>query len=224
MIAATFQGSPVYTLMMLCGIAWGAFYWYRQSKSDWRVALIYGAGLAGAFAGAKIAFLLAEGWLLADSPQRWVLWLSGKSVMGALPGGWAGVELAKKVLGYERTTGDRFARLIPPALILGRIGCLYAGCCTGIVCSFGKWPAVEVEMGFQVLAWAALWLMARRGWQREQHFHLYLMAYGLFRFGHEFLRATPKLFWGTSGYQWIALATVIAAAVAYGRRRGRLRG
>jgi phosphatidylglycerol:prolipoprotein diacylglycerol transferase len=46
------------------------------------------------------------------------------------------------------------------------------------------------------------------------------MAYGLFRFGHEFLRATPKPFGGLSGYQLIAVATVLAAAVAYQRRRG----
>jgi phosphatidylglycerol:prolipoprotein diacylglycerol transferase len=51
-----------------------------------------------------------------------------------------------------------------------------------------------------------------------QHFHLYLIAYGLFRFAHEFLRATPKAFGGLSGYQLIALATAITAAIAYRRR------
>jgi len=215
----TFSGSPIYSLMLLCGIGWGAIYWFRESKKDGRVALIYAAGLAGAFIGAKISFLLAEGWLYADDPNRWLMWLSGKSVMGALPGGWAGVEIAKKALGYTLVTGDRFARLIPPALILGRIGCLHAGCCTGIECSFGTWPSVQVEMGFQIAALIGLIVMARKGWQAGQHFHLYLMAYGFFRFFHEFLRATPKPFFGTSGYQWIALATAAAALVAYHRRR-----
>lgn len=205
--------------MILCGIAWGAVYWFRESKTDGRLALIYAAGLAGAFIGAKLAFLIAEGWLHLNDPNRWIIWLSGKSVMGALPGGWAGVELAKKGLGYRKITGDRFARLIPPALILGRIGCLNAGCCTGVVCSFGTWPSVPVEIGFQVIAYVALWFMGRRGWQTGQHFHLYLIAYGLFRFFHEFLRATPKPFFGTSGYQWVALATVIAAVIAFQHRK-----
>ena len=103
----TSTGSPIYALMMLFGIAWGAVYWFRESKQDGRVAMIYAAGLAGAFAGAKLAFLFAEGWLHYHDPNRWLVWLSGKSIMGALPGGWLGVEIAKKALGYREITGDR---------------------------------------------------------------------------------------------------------------------
>ena len=124
--------------MLLSGIAWGAVYWFRESKQDGRVALIYAAGLAGAFTGAKLAFLLAEGWLYFNDPNRWVIWLSGKSIMGALPGGWLGVEIAKKVLGYREITGDRFAMLLPVPLILGRLGCLSAGCCG--VARRNSWP------------------------------------------------------------------------------------
>lgn len=211
-------GSPIYALMLLLGIAWGAVYWFRESKKDGRVALIYAAGLAGAFAGAKLAFLFAEGWLHFHDPNRWVIWLSGKSIMGALPGGWLGVEIAKKTLGYRQTTGDRFAMLLPVPLILGRIGCWSAGCCGGIACAFGTWPSVQVEIGFQLVAMISLWRMRRNRWQTGQHFHLYLIGYGLFRFGHEFLRATPKPFLGLSVYQIIALATVIAALLAYQKR------
>ena len=212
------SGSPIYAFMLLFGIAWGAVYWFRESKRDGRVALIYAAGLAGAFAGAKLAFLFAEGWLHFHDPNRWVVWLSGKSIMGALPGGWLAVEIAKKVLGYREMTGDRFAMLLPVPLILGRIGCLSAGCCGGIMRSFGWWPSVPVEIGFQVVAMLCLWVMRRKHWQAGQQFHLYLIAYGLFRFGHEFLRATPKPFFGLSGYQLMGIATAIAAVVAYRRR------
>ena len=60
--------------------------------------------------------------------------------------------------------------------------------------------------------------MRRKHWQTGQHFHLYLIAYGLFRFAHEFLRATPKPFLGLSGYQIIGIATAVAAIVAYRKR------
>lgn len=212
------SGSPVYSLMLLLGIVIGAVYWFRVSKTDGRLPLIYFGGLVGAFTGAKLAYLLAEGWLHVDHPLRWQLWLSGKSIMGALPGGWAGVEIVKRAMGYRAVTGDRFALLLPVPLILGRIGCLSAGCCPGIACSFGKWPAVPVEIGFQVTALVALLVMRARHWQGGQHFHLYLIAYGLFRFGHEFLRDTPKPFAGLSGYQILALATAGAALIAYRRR------
>ena len=214
-------GSPIYAAMLLAGIAWGAVYWFRESKKDGRVALIYAAGLAGAFAGAKLAFLLSEGWLHLHDPNRWMIWLSGKSIMGALPGGWIGVESAKKVLGYREATGDRFAMLLPVPLILGRVGCLSAGCCGGVECSFGRWPSVPVEIGFQIVAMLCLWVMRRQHWLTGQHFHVYLIAYGLFRFGHEFLRATPKPFLGLSGYQLLGLLTAIAAVVAYRVRRVR---
>ena len=211
-------GSPIYALMLLVGIVWGAVYWFRESKKDSRVALIYAAGLAGAFAGAKLAFLFAEGWLHFYGSNRWMIWLSGKSIMGALPGGWLGVEIAKKTLGYRKITGDQFAMLLPVPLILGRIGCLSAGCCGGIACTFGIWPSVPVEIGFQVTAMICLWVLRRKHCLEGQHFHLYLIAYGLFRFGHEFLRATPKPFFGLSGYQILGLATAGAAGLAYQKR------
>lgn len=206
-------------MMLAIGIVWGGVYWFRESKKDGRVALIYAGGLAGAFLGAKLAFLFAEGWLYFHDPNRWLIWLSGKSIMGALPGGWAGVEIAKKVLGYRLTTGDRFAILLPLPLTLGRIGCLNAGCCGGAMCAFGRWPAVPVEMGFQAVALMVLLIMRWKHWQTGQHFHIYLIGYGMFRFLHEFLRATPKPFYGISGYQIVALATVVAAMVAYSRRK-----
>ena len=60
-----------------------------------------------------------------------------------------------------------------------------------------------------------LWQMRRRHWLTGQHFHIYLMAYGVFRCAHELMRATPKPFAGFSGYQLLGLATAIAAGVAY---------
>ncbi|MBB5353276.1 phosphatidylglycerol:prolipoprotein diacylglycerol transferase [Haloferula luteola] len=214
-------GNPAYGALMLTGMVIGAVYWFRASRSDGRLALVYAACLGGAFLGAKLAFLLAEGWLEWGNPERWRIWLSGKSITGALLGGWAGVELAKWGTGYRKDTGDRFALLLPIPLMLGRLGCLQAGCCEGVSCRWGKWPAVEVEMGFQGLALAVLLGMHWRGIQVGQRFHLYLMAYGGFRFGHEFLRATPKEIGGLSGYQWVALGMVVAGSIGYWRRANR---
>jgi phosphatidylglycerol:prolipoprotein diacylglycerol transferase len=211
-------GSPLYSGLMLAGIVIGAAYWFREAKKDRRVVVIYAAGLVGAFAGAKLAFLFAEGWLHFHDPNRWAVWLSGKSIMGALPGGWITVEAAKYGLGYQKITGDRFAMLLPLPLILGRIGCLSAGCCGGIACGTARWPSVPVEISFQAIALSCLWLIRHNDWQRGQHFHLYLIAYSLFRFAHEFMRATPKPFMGLSGYQLIGLATAIAAIAAYRHR------
>jgi phosphatidylglycerol:prolipoprotein diacylglycerol transferase len=141
--------------------------------------------------------------------------------MGALPGGWIGVELAKKLLHFRQTTGDRFAISLPIPLILGRIGCLDAGCCQGIVTRHGLWPAVPMEMVFLVIAMLALLILRAKKILPGQHFHLFLITYGIFRLGHEFLRDTPKPFLGFSGHQIIAFLTAAAAMFAYKRRTQR---
>lgn len=215
------SGSPLYQMFALLGIALGICFWWRAARTEHRLLYLYGAGLIGGLLGAKLAFLFAEAWLYFDHPQRWIIWLSGKSIMGALPGGWLGVEVAKKCLHYPHPTGDRFALTLPIPLMFGRIGCLQAGCCQGIPLKHNTWPAVEVEMAFLALLLLAMLMLRSKRIAPTQHFHLFLIAYGVFRFAHEFLRATPKAFGGVSGYQIIALLTVIAAMIAYrNRERG----
>lgn len=211
---------------MLVGILVGAAFWYRRSQSDPRVAFVYVAAIGGAFLGAKVAYLASEGWLHVASDHRWLHWLAGKSVTGALLGGWIGVELCKKIVGYTKATGDHYALMVPIGLIIGRIGCLSHGCCPGVPCELGalslhdaadlaRWPAVPVEMGFNTVCLIGVLVLRRRQLLPGQHFHLYLIAYGLFRFGHEFLRATPKPMAGVSGYQLISIVLAVAGVIAF---------
>jgi hypothetical protein len=102
---------------------------------------------------------------------------------------------------------------------------------------------VPVEIAFNVAALGIFLLLNRRGAEAQrvggmdgpvspsapprlrgsltgQHFHLYLIGYGLFRFGHEFLRATPRLGFGITGYQVAALAVVGLGVLGFIRRRG----
>jgi phosphatidylglycerol:prolipoprotein diacylglycerol transferase len=220
-----------YSLLMLAGIIGGGIFWSRLARKDERLIFIYAAALGGAFAGAKLAYLAAEGWLHIGEAGMWLQLATGKSILGALLGGYGAVELAKKSCGYTQATGDWFATIVPFSVALGRIGCLLHGCCLGIVLPpawytirdrFGdtRWPAVPVEMGFNLLCGATFYLLRRKRVLPGQHFHLYLMAYGLFRFFHEFLRDTPRLLYGFTGYQVIALACFVLGFGGYIRRRG----
>jgi phosphatidylglycerol:prolipoprotein diacylglycerol transferase len=202
---------------MLAGIAVSLAFWSRLARRDERLLIIYIAALVSAFLGAKIVYLAAEGWMFWASPDRWLIWATGKTILGALLGGYAGVELAKKLTGYTQPTGDWFALIAPVGIILGRVGCLLHGCCLGRECEahwwtlrdahgVARWPAVPVEMGFNVIALAAMLALRKRDILPGQHFHLYLIGYGLFRFAHEFLRATPRIGTGLTGYQLAALA------------------
>ena len=51
-----------------------------------------------------------------------------------------------------------------------------------------------------------------------QHFHLYLIAYGLFRFMHEFMRDTPRLLGMLSGYQIATVAVIVLGVYRFVER------
>jgi phosphatidylglycerol:prolipoprotein diacylglycerol transferase len=225
-----------YGWLLLAGVAASLFMWKRLARGDSRLLLIYVAALLSAFIGAKVVYLLSEGWLDWPTPDRWLRLATGKSVLGALLGGYAGVEIAKKLLSYTQPTGDLFAIVAPLGIALGRVGCLLHGCCTGIVCEpawwtlhdaagVPRWPAVPAEIAFNVGALAAS--LALRHCQsrgccaalRGQHFHLYLISYGFFRFAHEWMRTTPKLSGMLSGYQLAALGCVGLGLWGFVRRR-----
>jgi phosphatidylglycerol:prolipoprotein diacylglycerol transferase len=222
--------STAYGWLMLAGIVLSLVLWFRQAPRDPRLALIYLAALAGAFLGAKIVYLGAEGWLHWRDPNRWVILATGKSITGALLGGYAAVEIAKHLLGYRAVTGDWFAVVVPPGIILGRLGCVLHGCCLGRVCDASwftvtdaagaaRWPSAQVELVFNAVAFGAILLLRSKNILTGQLFHLYLIAYGSFRFAHEFLRATPQILGPISGYQLAAVGLVILGAARFVRRQ-----
>jgi prolipoprotein diacylglyceryltransferase len=45
-------------------------------------------------------------------------------------------------------------------------------------------------------------------WQREQRFNIYLIAYGAFRFAHEFMRDDVRWFSSFGGYHVVSLAII----------------
>jgi phosphatidylglycerol:prolipoprotein diacylglycerol transferase len=208
--------SMAYGWLMLAGIFVSIALWSRLARRDDRLVLIYIAALAGAFLGAKLVYLGAEGWMHWQDPNRWVVLATGKSITGALLGGYAAEEIAKRLLGYTSATGDWFAVIAPVGILLGRIGCVLHGCCLGRACEtawftindargVARWPAAQVEFLFNAFALVGILLLRRTRTLPGQHFHLYLMAYGLFRFAHEFLRATPPILGPITGYQIAAL-------------------
>jgi CubicO group peptidase (beta-lactamase class C family) len=218
-----------YSVLLVTGLVVSLVVWVRLVRRDSRLLGVYLGGVLGAFTGAKIVYLLAEGWHFWGSPDRWLIWATGKTILGALLGGYAGVELAKRIVEYRQPTGDLFAIVAPIGIILGRIGCLLHGCCLGIECAPSPWsmrdihgidrgPAVPVEILFNVAAFGGFLFLRLRGRLAGQHFHLYLMSYGLFRFIHEFVRATPRLAGGLTGYQWAALACVALGGWGFRRR------
>jgi len=66
------------------------------------------SGLLGAAAGNKLAFWAENPHLWADRAAGLGALLAGQSIVGGLLGGWAGVEIGKKISGIARRTGDDY--------------------------------------------------------------------------------------------------------------------
>jgi len=218
-------GSLAYALAMSAGVLIGAVAWLRRHRSSPEMFVVYLGAIIGAFAGAKFAYFFAEGWLDWPRPDRWLRLATGKSVLGGLLGGYAGVELAKKLVGHQSSTGDGFAVIVPLGLALGRVGCFFNGCCAGkrgytgiFAARDGRWPAALVEGAFQLAMLTLLFELRRRGLLRDRLIFLYFAIYGLFRFAHEFLRETPEMIFGITGYQILALVLTVSGCVMLQKR------
>jgi phosphatidylglycerol:prolipoprotein diacylglycerol transferase len=215
----------LYGLVTLAGLTIGGIAWSRRYRETPEALSIFIGAIIGAYSGAKLLFLFAEGARIFHDPNWLLLAVSGKTIVGALLGGYAGVEIAKRLIGHREATGDWFAIGVPLAIASGRLVCLRYGCCLGKICEPGtpfarigadgvaRWPAVPLELGFNLLFVAmALPLVMRRQKipfvLKGQLFHLYLISYGIFRFWHEFHRETPRILGPFSGYHFGALALV----------------
>jgi phosphatidylglycerol:prolipoprotein diacylglycerol transferase len=232
------SGYPMwYTLTAGAGVCISAAVWAWMirrgvggKRTDPRLALLYGSALVGAILGAKLSFLAAEGWTGHLTLAGLV---TGKSITGALLCGYGAVEWAKRYLGYKSTTGDLFALIVPIGIGIGRVGCILQGCCNGVVCDsrailavshvengqvVARWPAAQVELAFQAafLVWA--FVATIRGWCRTNRFHVYLITYGAFRFGHEFMRDDARVAGSWTVYHAFAAAIFALGCWGYWRR------
>ena len=194
-----------------------------------RFAVVIGA-LLGAAAGNKLA-----GWL--DAPTQTLSQvLAGQSVIGALLGGWIGVELGIRCVGLRVRTGNDFVQPILLGLGIGRIGCQLAGLHDG---TYGNptglpWgmdlgdgiPRHPTALYECLLAFVALWTWP--WWSRRfsampgRAFRFFMLGYLLWRLAIDGLKPVPFPYpLGMSGLQWICAVGAAVISIGLVRAPGR---
>lgn len=199
---------------------------------------IFVGAVFGALIGSK---LLA--WV-ESLPEYWphrfdpAVWAGGKTIVGGLLGGWAGVEIAKKALGIRHSTGDAFVFPLILGQCIGRIGCFLTGLDDHTYGNFKSLPwAVNFgdgprhptqlyEIAF-LLGLGTLLCVLRASRSRSLPngtlFRLYLLGYLLFRFGIEFIKPTWKPYAGLSAIQIASAAGAAICALELVRNRPHVR-
>ena len=220
----------------------------RRRLLDGTIVWISLAVVLGGVVGARL--LLAWDHLdyysqaLRTMPLSWVVEHSGKSIIGAIVGGYVAGVLAKRAVGYTRSTGDCYALAIAAAMAVGRIGCFLSELPLGTPTSlpwgvtvpasaaltFARCPGCDgpmhpsqlYEVLFNLVAAGAIVRYGRRVPAPGDVLKLYLLAAAVFRFGVEFVRANPTTAFGLSSPQLVLIPLLILLVAHFARqaRRG----
>ena len=236
----------------VAGVGVGLALYYRELRRrrilDATIVWISFAVVLGGAIGARLVMAWDHLDFYAQSigrmPLTWVIEHSGKSIIGAIAGGYLAGVLAKRALGYTRSTGDCYALAIAAATAIGRVGCFLSELplgtptdlpwgitvpasaaaafprCPG--CDGAMHPSQLYEVGFNLLAAGAIVRFGRRVPAPGDLLKLYLLAAVAFRFLVEFVRANPPGLLGLTSPQWVLLplgALLILHFVRQARRR-----
>jgi phosphatidylglycerol:prolipoprotein diacylglycerol transferase len=198
-----------------CGYGVGllAFLWLarRRRLATRGVMILVGVGLIGGLVGANLAQ-----WLVTGS--------AGKTVLGAVAGGYVSVAIAKRWIGLRRPTGDLFAITLCAGEAVGRWGCYFGGCCYGRPAHlpWAVWQHGALRHPTQIylsLAAAAI-LLALLRFERASPpenglFYLQGVLYCAVRFVIEFWREAPPGAAGLTAAQWACLGGFIFFTVRF---------
>jgi prolipoprotein diacylglyceryltransferase len=217
----------------------------RQGLLEPTIVTISAAAVIGGVVGARLitAWEHLEYYGALDGvPLSWAIEHSGKSLIGALAGGYLATVLAKRALGYTRSTGDAYVIAIAVATVIGRIGCFLSELplgtptslpwgisvpaetaaafarCPG--CALPMHPSMLYEILFNLVAIVVIVRYRDRVPVVGDVLKLYLLAAGIFRFLVEFVRGNEVQALGLTGPQWVLLP-LMALLVAHFVRQHR---
>jgi prolipoprotein diacylglyceryltransferase len=209
----------------------GLLYWRRSNASTqppdrWTRWGLLAGGALGALFGSRGLYILQYWPALAQ--QSVAIWLGGKTIVGGLLGGLIGVEMAKRGLKWDQSTGDGFVLPLLVAIAIGRLGCQLSGLSDltyGNVTTlpwgwnYGDGLLRHPTAAYEIIGLAGLaWLVRRRTFiaARGDQFRAFMVGYLLLRLSLDFLKPpfcppaagalAPGLWGPLTAIQWACLA------------------
>lgn len=253
MLPVLWQSGPfvvqTHDVFSLIAVVVGLALYYRSLRAagllDERIVAASLAVVVGAVVGARTitawehpAYYSVA--IAAGAPLSWIVEHSGKSILGALAGGYLGGVLAKRALGYRGSTADHYALAIAVGTAIGRVGCFLSELPLGTAttlpwgisvspdaaaafarcpdCMLPMHPSMLYEVAFNVLAAAAILRWRHRVVATGDVLRLYLLADFTFRFLVEFVRGNEVQAFGLTGPQLVLIPLAGLLAIHFARQ------
>lgn len=171
------------------------------------------------FMGAKLLFLFTQNLLpISELMILPSFWTGGGMVFyGGLLGGALYLAVYCYYYKLNYTTLGAFIPSLMLAHAIGRVGCLFAGCCYGAVCDLPWAITLHNQARHPVpiyeaigLLLGALWLLHKK-FSYKSMFTFYCIYYSILRFMLEFLRGDSirGVYYGLATSQWISIIIFI---------------
>ena len=179
------------------------------------------AAVLGAAIGSRLLFWIedpaATAGYLRDAPEM----LGGKTLVGALLGGWIAVEIIKLRIGVRSSTGDLFVLPLAAGIAVGRIGCFLSGLpdgTYGIATSLpwgfdlgdgiSRHPTALYESAFMILFGILLFRLGPR-LEQGRLFTVFMAGYLAFRLVIDFIKPGVTTAVGLTAIQLACVAGLI---------------
>lgn len=195
----------------------------RQTAPGYFISLALGAALG--------AWLLGSLNTLQDTRP-----VPSHSIAGALAGAIGAVELWKWARGVRGSTGGPFVIPLALGIVVGRLGCLFAGLADqthGIATTLpwgvdlgdriARHPVQLYESLATAIFLAVFWsaLVKGRAWATRHGFHAFVLFYAVQRFAWEFLKPYPTLVGPFNVFHFVMIGLSAYALLWIARGRDR---
>ena len=196
---------------------------------------VIAAAVAGAAIGAKLLFWLEDPQFTLSRLHDPAYLAGGKTIVGALAFGLLSVELMKRYIGLQQSTGDLYAAPLTLGIAIGRVGCFLTGLPDNTYgtptalpwgVDFGdgikRHPTQLYEIVFLLALIPVLYGMLRSITRPEfgdegrkatfvagDVFKFFMVSYLSFRLLCDFIKPYQRIFLGLGGIQWVCVVVLL---------------
>lgn len=206
-------------------VAFRLFLWERRKEGDFLESgmrwSIVAAALAGGAIGSRALYWIEDPGRTAHHWSDLGYLVAGKTIVGALLGGTAVVEVVKRITGIRERTGDLFAIPLAVGIAIGRLGCFLAGTDDGTYGIATQLPwgidlgdgvrrhPVQLYESVAMLALVlALWRIKPPNFEPGDRFRIFLLSYFGWRLVVDFLKPAVH-FGGLGTLQWACVVALL---------------